>query len=321
MVTKHLPSTPDAQSALTWKSNATIGYYNNMTSIINVVLPAFFVIFVGFLVGKLLKISISPVVELALYVAVPALVLTSLLEQDIILLDAARVWAAAFAVQAGCFAAAVAVFKALRQKHSGLYMAIALMNTVNIPFPIIYLAYGDEGLVVATLFYLPNVIMMYTLGIYVYSGKGGKESIKEVLRQPVVYAAVLGLVFNFLDVPMPELVMNSLGLVAQLAVPIVLITLGYNLSKIRLDSIPTTVLASVLRIGVGLGLGLLMANVLGLEGIARSVVIIISAMPAAAQNSILATRYNNEPELVSSVVFLTTAASLVIIPLLLKFFG
>ena len=64
-------------------------------------------------------------------------------------------------------------------------------------------------------------------------------------------------------------------------------------------------------------MGLVAATLFGLDGVSRSVVILDSAMPSAANTSILAMKYNNEPELVSSVVFVTTVASLVIIPVLL----
>ncbi|MCJ7605008.1 MAG: AEC family transporter [Dehalococcoidales bacterium] len=292
-----------------------------MPGIIDVVTPAFFAILVGFLVGKLLKINMAPVVDLTLYVGVPALVFVSLMEKDIVLLDAAKIWSAALVIMAGCAVIAILVFKSLRQKHSGLYVAISMMNTVNLPFPIIYLAYGTEGLVVATLFYIPNIILMYSLGVYVMSGRHWKENVREVLRQPVVYASVLGLAFNFLKVPVPDLVINSLDFIAMMAIPLVLIVLGYNLSKVRIASFPTTLLASFLRIGVGLGLGLLMAWALDLTGLDRTVVILVSAMPAAAATSILATKYDNEPETVSSVVFLPTVASLGVIPVLLHYFG
>lgn len=292
-----------------------------MTGIIDIVTPAFFAILIGFLVGKLLKINMVPVVDLTLYVGVPALVFVSLLEKDIVLLDAAKIWSASLAIMAGGAITAILVFRSLRQQHSGLYVAISMMNTVNLPFPIIYLAYGTEGLVAATLFYIPNIILMYSVGVYVMSGKHWKENVKEVLRQPVIYASVLGLAFNFLRVPVPDLVMNSLDFIAMMAIPLVLIILGCNLSKVRIASFPTTLLASFLRIGIGLGLGLLMAWALDLTGIDRSVVILVSAMPAAAVTSILATKYNNEPETVSSVVFLTTVASLGVIPVLLQYFG
>ena len=292
-----------------------------MPNIIDIVLPAFFVIFIGYLVGRFTKISMAPVVDITLYVAVPALVFVSLLNKEIILLDAAKMWASSLIIMFGCMAVAWVVFKLIRQKHSGLYMPISMMNTVNIPFPVIYLAYGAEGLVGATLFYIPNVIMMYTLGIYIMAGKHWKENIKEVLQQPVVYAAIIGLLLNFLNVRVPDLAINSLDLISWMAIPLVLIVLGYNLASVKIASIPTTLLSCFLRMGVGLGIGLAVVNVLNITGIFRSVVILDSAMPAAAASSILATKYDNEAEMVSSVVFLTTVISLVSISFLLYWLG
>jgi len=69
---------------------------------------------------------------------------------------------------------------------------------------------------------------------------------------------------------------------------------------------------------LGLALGFLAVKMFNLTGVMRSVVLLDSAMPAAALSSILATKYNNEPELVSSVVFITTIASLLVIPFLLN---
>ena len=81
--------------------------------------------------------------------------------------------------------------------------------------------------------------------------------------------------------------------------------------------LPTTLLASFLRVGVGLSLGFPAVNLFHLTGILKAVVILDSAMPAAANTSMLTTKYKNEAELVASVVFVTTIASLVIIPFLL----
>jgi predicted permease len=292
-----------------------------MPGIIDIIAPAFFTIFIGFALGKWLKLNLSPVVDLALYVSTPALVFISLLQKDIVLANAARIWSAGLITSAGCIIAALIVFRLLRQKHSGLYVAIALMNTVNIPFPIIYMAYGAEGLVPATLYFIPNILLMYTFGVYIMSGKNWKENSREVLRQPVVYCTFLGLLFNSLKVQVPAIVVNSIDFIGMMALPLVLIILGYNLSSVKVASLPTTLLASFLRMGVGCGWGFLMASVLNLTGIDRFVVIFVSAMPAAANVSILAAKYNNEAEAVSSVVFLTTLASIGIIPVLLHCFS
>jgi predicted permease len=241
-----------------------------------------------------------------------------MLEKKIILLDAAKIWGSALLIMVGCGAVAWIVFRILNRKHSSLYLSISIMNTVNIPFPIIYLAYGSSGLLAATLFFIPNVILLYSLGIFIAAGGHWKEGMKEISKAPILYAAIVGLALNLLDVTLPELAMKSLNLIAMMAIPLVLIVLGYNLSKVRLSSIPTTLLASFLRVGIGLLFGFLAVTIFNLEGIFRSVVILDSAMPAAVNASIIAAKYDREADLVSSVVFVTTIISLVSIPFLLS---
>ncbi len=292
-----------------------------MPNIIDIILPTFFAIFIGYLIGKFTKINMASVVDITLYIGVPALVFVSLINKEIVLVDAVKIWASSIIVMLGCLVIAWLVFKLFRQKHSGLYAPISMMNTVNIPFPVMYLAYGAEGLTAATLFYIPNVILVYTLGIYLMAGKRWKDNMKEVLRQPVIYAAILGLIVNFLRVQVPTLIINSLDFISLMAIPLVLIVLGHNLSRAGMSSLPTTLLACVLRMGVGLAIGLAVVQVLDITGIFRSVVILDAAMPAAAASAILAAKYHNEAEMVSSVVFLTTVVSLVSIPIMLHILG
>lgn len=292
-----------------------------MLNILDVILPTFIVILIGYLLGRIKKLDMTAIVELVFYIGLPALAFTSVVDKTIVLLDATKVWASELIVMFGCGLAAWIVFKIIRQKHSGLYIPILIMNTVNIPFPIISLAYGAEGLAAATLFYIPNMIAMYTIGIYLASGRPWRESLKEVLSVPALYTAIAGLVLNFSHIKVPELIIQPLTVIGAMVIPLVLLILGYNLSKVRLGSLPTTLLASFLRVGVGLALGFLAVKLFHLTGILRAVVILDSAMPAAANSAMLGTRYNNEAELVSSVVLVTTLASLVIIPFLLSVLG
>ncbi len=289
-----------------------------MPDIIEIVLPTFFVIFIGYMVGRFSKLNIEPVIDITLYIAIPALVLVSLINKEIVLLDAVKIWGAAIIIMYGTLLVAWGIFTAIRQKHSGLYVSISMMNTVNIPFPIIYLAYGAPGLTAATLFYIPNLLSVYVYGVYTMAGGHWKENIKEIFRIPVIYAAFLGLLLNFLNVEVPALIYDSFEFLSAMAIPLVLITLGYNLSKVKIASFPTTLLASFLRIGVGLGIGLLVVWLFSITGVNRSVVILVAAMPAAAASAMLAAKYDNEAGLVSSVVMVTTVASVVVIPLLLN---
>ena len=288
-----------------------------MFNILNIVLPTFIVILVGFLLGKIKRLDMSVVVELSFWIGIPALAFTAMTTKQIVLLDATKVWASALLIMAGTGGVAWVVFKLARMKHSGLYVPIIVLNAVNIPFPVLQMAYGQEGLLNATLFYIPVTILSFSAGVMILSRKNWKDGLKETARVPALYATIIGLAVNLLHVKIPDLVVQPLNIIGAMVIPLTLLVLGHRLSSVKITDFRATMLASFMRVGVGLGMGLLAVSVFGLTGVPRSAVILDSAMPSAANTSILAMRYHNETELVASVVFVTTVASLLIIPALL----
>jgi predicted permease len=83
----------------------------------------------------------------------------------------------------------------------------------------------------------------------------------------------------------------------------------------------TTVLASFIRLAGGLAIGFVVTSLFGMTGVLRSVIILMSAMPAAVNTYLITARYKNEEQLVASVVLLTTLGSLALIPFLLHILG
>ncbi|MFC1912675.1 AEC family transporter [Chloroflexota bacterium] len=289
-----------------------------MFNVLNSILPTFIIILVGYIFGKLNKINFSSVVDLAFYAGTPSLIFVSLIHKKIVLLDAFKVWGASIIIILGCGAVAWIVFTILRQKHSGLYLPIMQMNAVNLAFPVIYFTYGSEGLIAATLFAIPTSLFLYTLGIYIVAGKNWKKNIKELFKIPMIYALILGLLFNLSDLEMPLLLTNSIEVLAMMGIPLVLLSLGYNLSRAEMTSLPTTLLASFLRVGVGFLFGLLAVEALNITGIFRSVVILESVMPSAVLASLITAKYNREADLVASVIFVTTIVALLTVPFILN---
>jgi len=285
--------------------------------VLNVVLPTFITIIIGYVLGKLVRIDMTGVVDLIFYIGLPALAFTSILGHQIVLIEAAQIFAADVIVTFGCGLLAWLVFKIKRERHSGLYLPVMFPNTVNIPFPIISLAYGDSGLFAATLYYIPNVILIYSLGIFIAAGRGWRENLVNMLKVPTMYAAIFSLLLNLNRDSVPTLIMRPLDFIGSMVTPAVVLTLGYSLSRIKVTAFPTTVLTSVVRLGGGLALGFLIVYVFQMTGIIRSVVLLMSSMPGAVNTYLIAAKYKNEPELVASVVLVTTVVSLVLIPFLL----
>ena len=157
--------------------------------------------------------------------------------------------------------------------------------------------------------------------MFIAAGKSWRENLKAVLKVPTIYAAILALLLNLFQVGVPSLIIKPLNFIGGMVIPAVVLTLGFSLSKVKVTSIPTTLLASLIRLGGGLALGFLVIYLFHMTGIPRSVVVLMSAMPAAVNTYLLAAKYKNEAELVASVVLVTTVISLVLVPFLLNVLG
>jgi hypothetical protein len=291
--------------------------------IINIIGPTFFAIALGYLLRRVTHTGPGLLVDVAMYVATPCLVFSSMYASTVVMGEALRLWASYLIITVGTFAVGWLVFGLSRKNRSwrsGIYLPIVFANTINIPLPIIYLTFGDEGVAKAMLFYIPNGLLIYSLGVYMASGHAGvRQGVATVFRNPLIYAAVLGLVLNLTGVPLPEVVTTAFKFIGQAAVPLMLLVLGMTIGDVRFNQMPLTLGASVIRMGGGFAMGLLAVWLLGLSGVPRAVVLFEAAMPAAVFVSLLATKYKNEAELVSSVVLTTTLMSIGVIPALLYY--
>jgi predicted permease len=291
-----------------------------MQQIITVIGPTLFAIVLGYVFGRVSRSSEATLVNVSMYIATPCLVFYSMYSSEVVIQGAAEMWASCLIILVGTFLVAWVVFGLIWKKHTGLYLPIVFQNTINIPLPIITLAFGKEGVAQTMLFYIPYALLINTLGVYMASGrKGLKQGLQVIVRTPIIYAVILALVFNFSGVVLPQVVNESFKLVGAASVPLMLLVLGMTMRGIRFTQMPATLTASVIRMGGGFCLGLLAVWVFGLTGIPRAIVLFEAAMPSAMFVSVLASRYENEAELVSSVVLATTIMSVVAIPLLLYY--
>lgn len=291
-----------------------------MEQIINIIGPTVFAVALGYLLGRVGRASVGTLIDVAMFIATPCLVFYSLYTSTIVIGEALDLWASSLIVITGGFVMAWLVFGTRRKGSAGLYLPIVFSNTINIPLPIIYLAFGDVGVANVVLFFIPNVLLIYSLGIYMASGhKKLRQGLKAVLYTPLIYAAVIGLILNLTRVPLPLVVTNSVEFVGRAAVPLMLLVLGMNIGHFRFAQVPVTLAASVLRMGGGFALGLLAVWLLGMTGVPRAVVLFEAAMPSAVATSVLCTKYNNQPELVSSIVLTTTVMAVGVIPALLYY--
>ena len=161
-----------------------------------------------------------------------------------------------------------------------------------------------------------NVLLMFSFGVAVAAGVA---SWKKLLRLPVVYAVSLALVFLYTDTTPPNWLTSTTLLLGGLTIPLMLITLGVSLAGLGIKNLPRSFMLSSLRLISGFAIGWMTAELFGMEGVARGVLILQCAMPVAVFNYLFALQYNNSPEEVAGTVVISTILSFLSLPFLLSY--
>lgn len=189
-------------------------------------------------------------------------------------------------------------------------------NAGNLGMSLCFFAFGSEGLALAVCFYTVIATVHFTVGILIWSGR---ISLAELLRNPLAGAAVIAVLVLAGDVAVPLWLRNTTELLGGFTIPLMLITLGVSIGELRLARLPRTIGLSLLRLGMGVAVGIGLAELFRFEGIIRGVVILECAMPAAVFNYLFAERYGRAPDQVASVVVVSTLIALLVLPALLAY--
>ena len=111
--------------------------------------------------------------------------------------------------------------------------------------------------------------------------------------------------------------MEAISLVADAAIPTVMLVLGMQLATISLRKMKVRriSLALFLKLAISPTIAFLLTLILPVDEVIKQIMIIVAAMPSAANTTMYALQFETEPEFVSSVTFISTVLSLVTLPI------
>jgi malate permease and related proteins len=198
------------------------------------------------------------------------------------------------------------------------------MNSGNYGVPIILLAFGNVGVDYAVIMMVIQSFLMSTIGVY-YAGKGSdrgysiKESLQNILKMPMIYGSVLGIALQILTIAIPDIVMKPIDMIADATIPTIMLVLGMQLGAITKKNVSMGDVSMIMvqRMLLSPLLALLLVWVLPIEGMLSQVLIVLSAMPSAANTMMLSLEFGTEPDLVSYSTLITTLLSILSVPLML----
>jgi malate permease and related proteins len=213
-------------------------------------------------------------------------------------------------------------FKYTPPAASALALSAAFANSGNFGLSVSEYAFGQAGLALALICYVTDNAMINSLGVYLAArGRASvRRSILQMFLNPALYAVPLGLAAKRFDWVPPLPLQRPLEMLGRAAVPTMLVVLGLQLAALPIDRQHWRPigLATVLRLGLAPLLALVLAIPLGLTGLARQVGVLEVAVPTAVTASIIASRYDSEPNLVAGSVLVSSVVSLVTVTALLS---
>lgn len=288
----------------------------NLTlTVLNVVAPVFLLAAVGFTWVKLgFEYRLEFVTRLSMTLAVPCLIFVALMQAEI---DPAALSALSLASLVAYVGVTVAI--AVLIKLTGLdqrtYLApLSYGNTGNLGLPLALFAFGDLGLSYAVVVFAVMAILSFSFGIWVVSGGGG---LGKLVREPMVAATLLGALFLWQGWETPLFLTNALDLIGQMAIPIMLITLGVAIARLTPSRVGRAVWLSaakfVICTGIAWGTGLWF----GLDPVAFGVLVVQLATPVAVTSYLLAEKYEADADAVAGLVVVSTLMSVALLSLLL----
>ena len=290
---------------------------------LNVVTPVFILVAVGYYIGPLLKIEARPLSKTAYFVFVPAFVFNIISEANIAAELAILMLCFTFVVQISVAALGFLVGRILRQSReiTAAFVLIATFGNVgNFGLPLIEFRFGEIARIPATIYFLATIFISFVIcvGVASWARSGGMAAVFSVFKTPALLALVPALVLNISEIGVPTFLSRLSGLLGQAMIPVMLFTLGIQMSEIAKIKIDFNVFAaSTVRLVGGPLLAVILVPLFGLQGIERDAGILQAAMPSAVLASLIAMEYKLIPEFVTTTVLFSTLFSILTLTVIL----
>ncbi|MGD8401250.1 MAG: AEC family transporter [Bacillota bacterium] len=192
-------------------------------------------------------------------------------------------------------------------------------NCAFVGYPVIGGFYGEQGIFLTSIYIVAFNIFVWTYGVFIFTGKADRESLKHALLNPAVVAIFLGLLLFLFSVKLPTPLKLTLEMIGGMTTPLAMIIVGSFLAELKpadLFSGWSVYYGSAVRLVAMPLLTLVCLRLLGINGVVLGVSVLAVAMPVATLTTPLAEQNGGDALFASRLVFISTMLSMVTIPLL-----
>lgn len=274
--------------------------------------------------GVLDDVAVSRFSAFLLKVSLPSLILV-VLERDFstaLLRHAGAVLCLSFAVYGAAFAIAFVYPKLIgaSRKERGVHSyALIFSNVAYMGYPVVEAVLGKEALFSLAIYNISFLFLAFGLGAWFISRDGnGKLRVSlKLLLDPCVFATVLGFIVFLFSYKYPAPLGKALRMVGDTTSPLSMIIIGAVLGRMDVHAVfgrwRTYVTSAVRLVVLPLLFGAVL-YLLGFRGTLLALPVLAAALPVAAATTIVANVYEGDVDSGSALVFISTLACVVTVP-------
>ena len=292
--------------------------------LIDVLFPVFFVIGVGYYLGKKNpNFNTTFITDFAGNIGTPAMIFYTITTTGITLDIFIEYFIYALIIIGGFSLVGLLFLFILKKDVISELPPLILPNTGNMGVPICLFAYGTAGLGVASAIASVIILLHFTLGVLLAKKS---FSLEILVKNVPIYAILASVIFLYFRWDVPGYIENTTFLLTYTTIFLVLMSLGIALSRFEVVSWTKASILGAVRVIIGPVIGFSLIRYLDLDGFAAGVLLIQSAMPSAVLTYLVGSMYSERKvvDSVASVIVTSTVMSLVTVPIVvyysLKFF-
>ena len=280
--------------------------------ILQIILPVFAIVVGGWVYGRVRGTEIGGLNRLNMDVFTPALIVGALSSKSFDLGANAGLVAGALLVVLGSGLLAWPLSRWLGVSPRTFVPPMMFNNCGNMGLPLALLAFGEARLPAAVAMFVTSNLVHFTVGAHIVRRDA---HVGRLLLSPMILATAAGVALSVTGVGLPGWLGTTVRMVGDVAVPLMLFTLGIRMAATRVSGWGVGLAGGLFRPIAGLAVALLLGPLLRLSPVHQAMLVLFSALPPAVLNFLLAEEYGQEPARVASIVLAGHLVSLAFVPL------
>ncbi len=222
-------------------------------------------------------------------------------------------------IQAGCLICANTFYnKEPDGRKKVLQYGTVCSNAGFMGNPIAEGVYGAEGLMYASVFLVPQRIVMWSAGVsYFTESPDKKEVVKKVITHPCIVAVYIGLFLMITQLPLPAFLGDTIKTVGNCTTTVSMVLIGTILAEVDPKSMVDKMIIkyTIIRLVFIPAVVFLFCRLFAVPSLLAGVSVLLTEMPAGSTTAILAAKYDGDYIFATKCVVVSTLCSLISVPL------